>query len=105
MTTDVSDSGNRPSKSTSRAESRIKTRNPRARRCVGGDSQGARVVVIGPSRQRQVDIPALPLTFLELPTGGQIPLRRRGYHRQELQYNLHRQKMGMVFQHFNLFRI
>ena len=43
------------------------------------------------------------LNLLELPTGGQILFDGADITDKNCNINLHRQKMGMVFQHFNLF--
>ena len=43
------------------------------------------------------------LNLLELPTGGQILFDGVDITDKNCNINLHRQKMGMVFQHFNLF--
>ena len=43
------------------------------------------------------------LNLLELPTGGSILFEGVDLTNDKVDLNLHRQKMGMVFQHFNLF--
>ena len=43
------------------------------------------------------------LNLLEVPTGGQILFNGVDITDKSCNINLHRQKMGMVFQHFNLF--
>ena len=62
--------------------------------------KGEVVVVIGPSGSGKSTFLRC-LNLLELPTGGQILFD--GVDITDKNCNLHRQKMGMVFQHFNLF--
>ena len=64
--------------------------------------RGEVVVVIGPSGSGKSTFLRC-LTLLELPTGGQILFDGADITGKNCNINLHRQKMGMVFQHFNLF--
>ncbi len=43
------------------------------------------------------------LNLLEMPTGGTITFNGVDITDKNVDINIHRQKMGMVFQHFNLF--
>jgi len=43
------------------------------------------------------------MNLLEIPTGGQILFKDVDITDKKVDINIHRQKMGMVFQHFNLF--
>lgn len=43
------------------------------------------------------------LNLLEVPTGGHILFEGTDITDEKTNINVHRQKMGMVFQHFNLF--
>ena len=43
------------------------------------------------------------MNLLEIPTGGQILFQDVDITDKKVDINIHRQKMGMVFQHFNLF--
>ncbi|MCI8477271.1 MAG: amino acid ABC transporter ATP-binding protein [Oscillospiraceae bacterium] len=63
---------------------------------------GEVVVVIGPSGSGKSTFLRC-LNLLEIPTGGQILFRGTDITDPKSNINLHRQKMGMVFQHFNLF--
>ena len=64
--------------------------------------RGEVVVVIGPSGSgKSTFLRCLNLT--ELPTAGTILLEGTDITDPKVDINLHRQKMGMVFQHFNLF--
>ena len=65
-------------------------------------SKGEVVVVIGPSGSGKSTFLRC-LNLLEVPTGGQILFRGVDITDNKVNINLHRQKMGMVFQHFNLF--
>ena len=65
-------------------------------------SQGEVVVVIGPSGSGKSTFLRC-LNLLEVPTGGQILFEGVDITGKNADINLHRQKMGMVFQHFNLF--
>ena len=75
-------------------------------------NKGDVMVVIGPSGSGKSTM-LRSLNLLEVPTGGEIIfhgiditkksfINRQGK-REKVDINLHRQKMGMVFQHFNLF--
>ena len=64
--------------------------------------RGEVVVVIGPSGSGKSTFLRC-LNLLELPTGGQILFGGADITDKNCNINLHRQKMGMVFQHFNLF--
>ncbi|MDY2691224.1 MAG: amino acid ABC transporter ATP-binding protein [Oscillospiraceae bacterium] len=64
--------------------------------------RGEVVVVIGPSGSGKSTFLRC-LNLLELPTGGQIFFDGADITDKNCNINLHRQKMGMVFQHFNLF--
>ena len=64
--------------------------------------KGEVVVVIGPSGSGKSTFLRC-LNLLELPTGGQILFGGVDITDKNCNINLHRQKMGMVFQHFNLF--
>jgi len=63
---------------------------------------GEVVVVIGPSGSGKSTF-LRSLNLLEEPTGGQILVNGVDITDKKVNINLHRQKMGMVFQHFNLF--
>ena len=64
--------------------------------------RGEVVVVIGPSGSGKSTFLRC-LNLLELPTSGQILFDGADITDKNCNINLHRQKMGMVFQHFNLF--
>ena len=64
--------------------------------------KGEVVDVIGPSGSGKSTFLRC-LNLLELPTGGQILFDGVDITDKNCNINLHRQKMGMVFQHFNLF--
>ncbi len=64
--------------------------------------KGEVVVVIGPSGSGKSTF-LRSLNLLELPTDGHIFLDDEDITSPKTNINLHRQKMGMVFQHFNLF--
>ena len=79
----------------------------------GGDIQALRgvdtdihkgevLVVIGPSGSGKSTFLRC-LNLLEMPTGGTITFEGTDITDPKVNINLHRQKMGMVFQHFNLF--
>ncbi len=63
---------------------------------------GEVVVVIGPSGSGKSTFLRC-LNLLEVPTGGTILFEGIDITDPKTDINLHRQKMGMVFQHFNLF--
>ena len=64
--------------------------------------QGEVVVIIGPSGSGKSTL-LRSLNLLELPTEGQILVDGVDITDPKTNINQHRQKMGMVFQHFNLF--
>jgi len=64
--------------------------------------RGEVVVVIGPSGSGKSTFLRC-LNLLELPTAGQILFEGVDITDPKVNINIHRQKMGMVFQHFNLF--
>ena len=64
--------------------------------------KGEVVVVIGPSGSGKSTFLRC-LNLLELPTGGKIFFKGADITDPRADINLYRQKMGMVFQHFNLF--
>ncbi len=64
--------------------------------------EGEVVVIIGPSGSGKSTFLRC-LNLLELPTGGSIKFDGADITDKNCNINLHRQKMGMVFQHFNLF--
>ena len=64
--------------------------------------KGEVVVVIGPSGSGKSTFLRC-LNLLEVPTSGQILFGGADITDKRCNINLHRQKMGMVFQHFNLF--
>ena len=64
--------------------------------------KGEVVVVIGPSGSGKSTF-LRSLNLLELPTEGKIIFNGADITDKNTNINLHRQKMGMVFQHFNLF--
>ena len=64
--------------------------------------RGEVVVIIGPSGSGKSTF-LRSLNLLELPTSGHIYFEGVDITDKKTNINLHRQKMGMVFQHFNLF--
>ncbi|MCR4718109.1 MAG: amino acid ABC transporter ATP-binding protein [Firmicutes bacterium] len=64
--------------------------------------KGEVVVVIGPSGSGKSTF-LRSLNLLEVPTSGTITFEGKEITNPKTNINLHRQKMGMVFQHFNLF--
>ena len=64
--------------------------------------RGEVVVIIGPSGSGKSTFLRC-LNLLEVPTGGHIYFRGVDITDRKVDINLHRQSMGMVFQHFNLF--
>ena len=71
-------------------------------------NKGDVMVIIGPSGSGKSTF-LRSLNLLEIPTSGSIVFegvditKKRGPDGKKLNIDLHRQKMGMVFQHFNLF--
>lgn len=63
---------------------------------------GEKVVVIGPSGSGKSTFLRC-LNLMETPTGGSIYFEGQLLNDKHTNINVHRQKMGMVFQHFNLF--
>ena len=64
--------------------------------------KGKVVVIIGPSGSGKSTFLRC-MNLLEVPTGGQILFNGTDITDKSVDINIHRQKMGMVFQHFNLF--
>lgn len=64
--------------------------------------KGEVVVVIGPSGSGKSTF-LRSLNLLEVPTSGTITFEGKEITNPKTNINVHRQKMGMVFQHFNLF--
>ena len=64
--------------------------------------KGEVVVIIGPSGSGKSTLLRC-LNLLEIPTGGTITFDGVDITDPSCNINIHRQKMGMVFQHFNLF--
>ncbi len=64
--------------------------------------RGEVVVIIGPSGSGKSTL-LRSLNLLEVPTSGQIFFEGTNITDPKLDVNLYRRKMGMVFQHFNLF--
>ena len=67
-----------------------------------GVKKGEVVVVIGPSGSGKSTF-LRSLNLLEEPTSGKVIFEGNEITDPKTNINLHRQKMGMVFQHFNLF--
>jgi ABC-type polar amino acid transport system ATPase subunit len=65
-------------------------------------SSGEVVVIVGPSGSGKSTL-LRSLNLLESPTSGKIIMDGTEITTKGTNVNLHRQKMGMVFQHFNLF--
>jgi len=64
--------------------------------------RGEVVVIIGPSGSGKSTFLRC-LNLLEIPTGGVVTFEGVDITNQKVNINIHRQKMGMVFQNFNLF--
>ena len=64
--------------------------------------KGEVVVVIGPSGSGKSTL-LRSLNLLEIPTSGSIVFDGEDITGKKVDINMHRRKMGMVFQHFNLF--
>lgn len=65
-------------------------------------NEGEVVVIIGPSGSGKSTMLRC-LNLLEIPTDGEIIFEGENLLGKKTNINKHRQKMGMVFQHFNLF--
>lgn len=65
-------------------------------------NDGEVIVIIGPSGSGKSTL-LRSLNLLEFPTGGSIVFDGVEITDPKIDINIHRQKMGMVFQHFNLF--
>ena len=65
-------------------------------------ARGEVVAIIGPSGSGKSTL-LRSLNLLEQPTSGEILFDGVNLADKSVDINLHRQKMGMVFQHFNLF--
>ena len=65
-------------------------------------NEGEVIVIIGPSGSGKSTL-LRSLNLLEFPTGGSIVFDGVEITDPKIDINIHRQKMGMVFQHFNLF--
>ena len=65
-------------------------------------NRGDVVVIIGPSGSGKSTFLRC-MNLLETPTGGKIFFNGHDITSKSTNINIHRQKMGMVFQHFNLF--
>ncbi len=86
-------------------EKKFKTRKETIKALNGVDvniHEGEVVVIIGPSGSGKSTLLRC-LNLLEMPTGGKIFYKDQDITSRSCNINLHRQKMGMVFQHFNLF--
>ena len=64
--------------------------------------KGEVVVIVGPSGSGKSTFLRC-MNLLEIPTDGQILFQDVDITDKKVDINIHRQKMGMVFQHFNLF--
>ena len=64
--------------------------------------KGKVVVIVGPSGSGKSTL-LRSLNLLETPTDGKIYFKGENLLDKKVNINVHRQKMGMVFQHFNLF--
>ncbi len=65
-------------------------------------AKGEVVVIVGPSGSGKSTL-LRSLNLLEIPTSGKIYFKGEDITDKKVNINTHRQKMGMVFQHFNLF--
>ncbi len=65
-------------------------------------ARGEVVVIVGPSGSGKSTL-LRSLNLLETPTDGQVLFNGVNIMDKSVNINAHRQKMGMVFQHFNLF--
>jgi len=64
--------------------------------------RGEVLVIVGPSGSGKSTF-LRSLNLLEMPTGGKVFFEGEDITRKKVDLEKHRQKMGMVFQHFNLF--
>lgn len=64
--------------------------------------EGEKVVIIGPSGSGKSTFLRC-LNLMEAPTSGKIVFQGKVLNQKHTDINEHRQQMGMVFQHFNLF--
>lgn len=64
--------------------------------------EGEKVVIVGPSGGGKSTFLRC-LNVLEDPTSGQVIFEGVDLCDRKVDINVHRQRMGMVFQHFNLF--
>ena len=64
--------------------------------------KGEVLVIVGPSGSGKSTL-LRSLNLLEIPTSGEIIFEGTKITDKKVNINIHRQKMGMVFQHFNLF--
>lgn len=64
--------------------------------------KGKVVVIVGPSGSGKSTL-LRSLNLLETPTEGKVLFKGQNLMDKKVNINVHRQKMGMVFQHFNLF--
>ena len=65
-------------------------------------NHGEVVVIIGPSGSGKSTL-LRSLNLLEIPTGGEIYVKGENILARGADINMHRRRVGMVFQHFNLF--
>ncbi|MFI3228241.1 MAG: amino acid ABC transporter ATP-binding protein [Clostridia bacterium] len=65
-------------------------------------NRGDVIVIVGPSGSGKSTL-LRSLNLLEVPTAGSIVFEGVDITDKKVNINVHRQKMGMVFQHFNLF--
>lgn len=65
-------------------------------------NEGEKIVIIGPSGSGKSTFLRC-LNLLEIPDEGKVYFEGEQINNPKIDINFHRQKMGMVFQHFNLF--
>ena len=70
--------------------------------CSLDEKEGQVIAIIGPSGSGKSTL-LRSLNLLEEPTSGRIFFKGTDLTSKDVDINKHRQKMGMVFQHFNLF--